>query len=526
MSESLRAGRGRLNRFVLAILSTIPTLVVLACAAAIGWWGHHNEWKLPKFSALNGEVEETDDWCKEHSVPESICIECKPELAPKPKALGWCKIHSNPECVLCNPSLAQTLEPAVVSGSDLARAKRGLDFAPRPENNPICKTHLRRIQLADAATVEKAGITVEPVWLAPALEFVAAPGEIGYDQTKVAHLSSRSPGSVWRVFKHLGDTVKAGDVLALIDASEVGKAKAELLQAFGLLQLKTQTLASVKNSGGAVPEVRVREIEAALREAEIRLNAARQSLVNLGLPLEKSVIQGQNAEQLEARLQFFAIPNDVAKALDPKTTTSNLLPLVAPMDGVIVSRDVVTGEVVDSARILFELVDTRFLWLTLDVKGEDAKRLKLGQPVRFQSDSDDEPLTGKLAWMSTQADVKTRTVKVRTDIPDPTGKYRANSFGSGRVILREELEVVSVPNDAIQSDGCCQIVFVRDKDYLKSESYKFFHIRKIRTGAKSETQTEVIGILPGELVVVKGSGLLLTELLRGNLGEGCACHSK
>ena len=526
MSESPRASRGHLNQFVRAILSTIPTFLVLASAAAIGWWGHHNEWKLPKFSALNGEVEETDDWCKEHSVPESICIECKPELAPMAKPVGWCKIHGIPECVLCNPSLAQTLEPATVSASDLARAKRGLDFAPRPENNPICKTHLRRIQFTDAATVEKAGIAVEPVWLAPAMEFVAAPGEIGYDQTKVAHLSSRSPGSVWRVFKHLGDTVKTGDVLALIDASDVGKAKAELLQAFGLLQLKTQTLASVKSSGGAVPEVRVREVEAALREAEIRLNAARQSLVNLGLPLEKSEIQGQNAEQLEARLQFFAIPNDVAKSLDPKSTTSNLLPLVAPMDGVIVSRDVVTGEVVNNAQILFELVDTRFLWLTLDVKGEDAKRLKLGQPVRFQSDSDDEQLTGKLAWTSTQADVKTRTVKVRANIPDPNGKYRANSFGSGRVILREEAEVVSVPNDAIQTDGCCQIVFVRDKDYLKTESLKVFHIRKIRTGAKSETQTEVIGIIPGELVVTKGSGLLLTELLRGNLGAGCACHSK
>ena len=86
---------------------------------------------------------------------------------------------------------------------------------------------------------------------------------------------------------------------------------------------------------------------------------------------------------------------------------------------------------------------------------------------------------------------------------------------------------MSVPNEAVQWDGCCSVVFVRDKDYLKPDAPKVFHVRKVRTGAKDGTNTEVVaGVLPGELVVTKGSGLLLTELLRGSLGEGCACHSK
>ncbi|MCU0706565.1 MAG: efflux RND transporter periplasmic adaptor subunit [Fimbriiglobus sp.] len=507
------------------ILGAIPTLLVLAGAGAVGWWGHHTGWKLPKFSELNGHVAEQDDWCAEHNVPESACIECDDALLPKGKARGWCGVHGVPECVLDHPALAQLPKPPAITQADLGRAKRSLDFADRPANNPNCQTHQRRIQFATAADAKKAGIDIEPVWTAPAVEFVTGPGEIGYDQTRVAHMSARSPGTVWRVYKHLGQEVKAGDVLALVDAAEVGKAKADLLQALATLQLREQTVASVKESAGAVPAARLREAEAALREAEIRVGAGCQALTNLGLPIKATDVRLLTADQLQAKLHLLGIPADLAATLG-ETATTNLLPLVAPLDGRVMSREVVAGEVVDTTRILFEVVDTRYLWLTLDVKGEDAHRVAVGQTVRFQPDNRQKELAGKIAWRSSQADPKTRTVKVRADLADPEQKIVSNTFGSGRVILREEEKVVSVPNESVQWEGCCHVVFVRDKDYLKSE-YKVFHVRKVRVGAKDDKNTEIAaGLLPGELVVTKGSGLLLTELLRGSLGEGCACHSK
>ena len=519
--------RNPVRAFLVFVAGSIPTLLVLAGAGAVGWWGHHSGWKLPKFSALNGVVKEKDDWCAEHNVPESACVECDPSLLPRAKARGWCKLHGVAECVLCNPELAQLSETPVVTQADLDRAKRALDFAERPANTSNCLKHHRRIQYATAKDADKAGVVVEPVWTAPAVEFVAAPGEIGYDQTKVAHLSARSPGTVWKVYKHLGQDVKAGDLMALVDAAEVGKAKAELLQAFATLNLKTQTLASVKESGGAVPAARIREADAAVREAEIRLGAGCQALTNLGLPLDEAQVRALTADQLKAKLHLLGLPATVAATLDPKTATSNLLPLVSPMDGRVMSRDVVAGEVVDATRILFEVVDTRSLWLTLDVKGEDAHRVAVGQTVRFRPDNGRGELAGTVAWRSSQADPKTRTVKVRADLTDAEQKLVANTFGSGRVILREETQVVSVPNAAVQWDGCCHVVFVRVRDYLKSD-YKVFHVRKVRVGAKDAKNTEVIaGVLPGELVVTKGSGLMLTELLRGELGEGCACcHPK
>ncbi len=513
------------RRNVFAFLwGAAPTLLVLAGLAGIGMWGHRVGWKLPKFSELTGGVKAREDWCPEHNVPESLCVECDPALMPAPEPRGWCKLHGVAECPLCHPELAQLPETPTVTAPDLDRAKRALDFADRPSNTPNCRTHLRRIQFATARDADKSGIAVEPVWTAPAVEFVAAPGELGYDQTRVAHLSARSPGSVWKVFKRLGQEVKAGDVLALIDAAEVGKAKAEVLQAFAALQLRTQVVASNKEAGGAVAAFRVREAEAAVSESEIRLAAGCQALTNLGLPFDEAEARGVTAVQLKAKLRGLGLPADVAAALDPKTATTNLLPVVAPMDGLVVSRDVVAGEVVDAARILFEVADPKALWMTFDVKGEDAARVKVGQPVRFTPDGGRGELAGTIAWRSGQADPKTRTVKVRADLADPHGLQVANTFGAGRVILREEKEAVSVPTEAVHWEGCCHVVFVRDKDYLKAGAFKVFHVRKVRLGAKGDKTTEVIaGVLPGELVVTKGGGLLLTELLRADLGEGCAC---
>ncbi|WP_157368722.1 efflux RND transporter periplasmic adaptor subunit [Zavarzinella formosa] len=473
---------------------------------------------------MTGVKKSREDWCAAHNVPESVCVECDPTLMPAPEPRGWCKIHGVPECTLCNPEQAQLPKTPTVTSADLDRARRALDFADRPANTVNCRTHLRRIQYATAKDADKAGIAVEPAWTAPAVEFVSAPGEVCYDQTRVARLSSRSPGTVWKVFKQLGQKVKAGDVLALIDAGEVGKLKAEVLQSFAVLQLKKQTLADIMESGGAVASARVREVEAAVREAEIRLAAGCQALTNLGLPLAEAEAMTMTAGQLKDKLRLLGLPADLAVMIDPKTLTTNLLPVVTPMGGEVVSRNVVAGEVVDAARILFEVADTKSLWLTLDLKTEDAPRVKVGQPVRFLPDGGREELTGTVAWRSSQADAKTRTVKVRADLPDPEGRQLANTFGAGRVILREEAKAVSVPNEAVHWDGCCNVVFVRDKDYLKADAFKVFHVRKIRIGARGDRNTEVIaGVLPGEVIVTRGGGLLLTELLRADLGEGCAC---
>jgi cobalt-zinc-cadmium efflux system membrane fusion protein len=109
----------------------------------------------------------------------------------------------------------------------------------------------------------------------------------------------------------------------------------------------------------------------------------------------------------------------------------------------------------------------------------------------------------------------TRTVQVRVDVPNPDGSLRAHSFGRAQIVLRTSPRAIAVPNEALQWEGCCHIVFVRLADEI-------FQTRKVRLGAKDQAYTEVLGgVLPGEVVVTAGSHVLKSEILKSKLGAGC-----
>jgi cobalt-zinc-cadmium efflux system membrane fusion protein len=501
----------------------LPTVFVVAALGALAYWGHHTGWTLPAFATLTGQEQgEKDDWCDAHGVPESECVECNPDLLPKAKEYGWCKTHGVPDCPFEHPEVAQLKNKPLVTPADLERAERALTLLPRPENNSKCKLHQRRIQFASKEAVEKAGIDVKRVEQAPVTEHVSANGEVTYDQTRVARLSARVPGTAWWVLKQVGDEVRRGDVLALVDAAEVGKAKAEFLLAVAQLDVRGKTLAALRATSGVVPLGQLQAAEAAFREAEIRLQTAEQALVNLGLPIRGEEVKRLPPEELRRRVQFLGLPESVTKALDPRTASANLIPVASPLDGVVVAREVVAGEVVDVTKVLFVVADVRSMWMTLNLPEEDTRRVALGQPVCFRAAAGGAEVTGSVSWISTAVDEKTRTVRLRADLQDPQRRLRAHTFGRGQVILRQEKSAMVVPSEAVHWDGDCFVVFVRDKNFLAEGAPKVFHVRKVRPGSREEgASTEIIaGVLPGELVATRGSGTLRAELLKNNLGEG------
>jgi cobalt-zinc-cadmium efflux system membrane fusion protein len=502
----------------------VPNLLVLLALAGLAWWGHHTGWKLPRFAELMGQSAPVkDDWCPAHAVPESICVECNPALLPRHRAPGWCRVHGVHECPFEHPSVAQSTGTFHVTPAVLERARRALALLPRPKNASKCKLHLRRIQFASEEAVGRAGIDVAPVWQGPITEAVTAHGELTYDQTRVARVSSPVAGRAWRVDRAVGQVVKKGEVLALIDSLEVGKARAEFLQALAQAGLRERTVASLSRASekGAVADATLRQARAALQEAQIRLAGAEQALANFGLPVRGDDLKGLSTAEARRRVTFLGLPEPAVKGLDARTATANLVPLLAPLDGVVVTREVVAGEVVDAAKPLFVLADTRRMWLTLGVAQEDARHVRVGQTVRFRSAALDGEVTGPVSWISTAVDPRTRTVKVRADLANPTGLVRANTFGTGRIVLREEPEAIFVPREAVQWEGDCHVVFVRDRNYLTKGAPKVFHTRTVRPGASDGGNTEIIaGVLPGEVVVARGSGVLRSELLKNNLGEG------
>lgn len=524
--QAKTAGAQRHFRWLIRLSQYVPTLFVMALLVGLGAYGHHSGWKLPKFSAIVGtKTSERKDWCEEHGVPESLCVECDPDLLPRGADHGWCKEHGVHNCPLDNPDVAQLKQIPVISDADRQCAARALALALRPENNPICKNYRRRIQFASLEDVKKAGVDVGLADRQPIDESIAVNGQITYDQTRYASLASRLAGTVWRVERTVGDRVHAGEVLALIDALEVGRAKTELIQALAHEQYQRSTLERLMAVTDVVSRAKLQEVQAELVQSKARLLSAQQALVNLGLPVNIEELRALQEDKLAEHLRFLGLPSKAVEQFSPAETTSNLLPLKASMDGVIVARHGVAGEVVDTTRVLFQLADIDRMWLTLNASVEDAAKLALGQPVRFRPDGSDIEISGRLVWISTTADPQTRMVTVRAELPNPKGQLRNETFGAGKIILRKEREAIVVPNGAIHWEGCCNVVFVRDRGFFDSkDSPKVFHVREVRLGARDSEYTEIIaGVLPGEVVATKGSDVLRAQLLKNNLGEGCTC---
>lgn len=519
--STLTTGPTPARGLVRRIWNSIPTLLTFGMLASVGWAGHHFGWKMPKASELRGEVTTARkaEWCAEHSVPEAICVECNAKLMPKVEKPRWCKVHGVSECPTCHPELAQVAGDAKLPQYDTVAAINRFD---RTENNSRCKKFLRRVQFESQAAFDKSGIDIDVATERPMIESLRINGELGFDQSQVAHLSSRVPGSVFRVYRRLGDSVHAGDVLALVDSLDVGKAKTTLSKSLIHWEHTLRTLANARKNVDVIPRQQLREIEHDSEEAELEVVTAQQALINLGFEVPGG-LNKQDAQQLTRTLQCLGLPNDLCEKLSAKgSMTMNLIPLVAPQDGVIVEMDVVAGEVVRPERSLLTLANLNPMWLTLHVKQEDSEQLSLDQNVKFRPDGGQRDVEGRLSFISPSVDEETRTIKVRAVLDNHNFGLKANSFGTGWIALREEPKAVTVPIEALQSDGDCQIVFVRDKDFLKKDGFKVFHARQVRVGAKSDTHVELLaGVLPGEVVATKGSASLRAELLKSAFGEGC-----
>jgi len=511
-----------------------PMILVLSLLAGIAYVGHRTEWTLPKFANLFGASNSApDDWCNEHSVPESICVECKESLMPKLKTT-WCRKHGIHNCPFERPEVVETMTSVVISQDDLDRAQRALDLKERKENNSKCKLHERRIQFASIDILHKMGVNYSyPVTREAIHETVSASGEIAFDQPRVAPVSAPIAGRVWHITEKgtIGSSVKRGEVLAVLDAVEVGKAKTEFLQAYAQNDLRKRSLDLLTPllEKGVIAPARGMEAELALRESRIRLMGAQQALTNMGLPFQFDEGKGLSIEEITKQIHFFGLPSEIASRLDAKTTTANLMPVIASRDGIVTAAKVSLGESADAGKPLFVVSDTSQMWLMLSVRQEDVKYLRIrdpkskspGQTVKFRADGNDQDVVGELIWKSSEVDEKTRTVRYRAELPNADGKLLANSYGTGQIVLREEKEAIVVPNEAIHWENSCHIVFVRDKNFLDPNGLKVFHVRSVRPGVTNGRYTEIIaGVLPGEIIATENSGSLRSELLKNNLGAG------
>lgn len=395
----------------------------------------------------------------------------------------------------------------------------GHDHTAKKVESEVVVDDFLRIQFRAAESITKSGISTIKVERRTMSEDVQANGVVGYDQRLLARLSSRVAGTVWRVEKFWGDAVRAGEVLAVIEAAEIGRMKAEFLTALAATKTNVDYLNSLEKIGGtSIPDRQLRQARLSVLESRIRLLNAEQALVNVGLNVRMEDYQELPESRLADTIHFIGLPKEMTDPLDRDKTTSNLVPLVAPFDGVVIGRDVGLGEVVDPTKPLFQIADVRKMWINLQVQREDAPKVATGQEVFFHGDGIVEELQGKLTWISTEVNEATRTLQVRSEVenkiarpgdPSATGQrlLRANIFGTGRIRIRTSQDTLVVPSECVQSDDVGPLVFVQTDE-------KTFVGRRVELGITTETHTEIHGdIQEGDDVAYRGSHILKSQVL-------------
>ncbi|NUN95239.1 MAG: efflux RND transporter periplasmic adaptor subunit [Candidatus Omnitrophica bacterium] len=459
--------------------------------------------------ALEESFKAKGDWCGGHGLPESLCVLCHPDLAKLGLGRDWCEKHGLPasQCVYCRadqgaPSeMEESSLEAIVerNAAALSMEARAPDLAVSdPEHraglNPNCPLHSLTIRLASDKVAEEAGLVFEKIERRPMTQTIGCYGEVQYDRSRYALLSPRAPGIVQAVTADLGRKLSKGEILALVDSMEFGKAKADLLRAQAEANRWKWVAESLESGApsGAVARRDLIEGRAEHERAQVELAIARQALKNFGLS-----------------------DGDIEAVISERNTDS-LLPVRAPFDSTVVELAAVPGELAQPGKQLFAVADLSTLWLCLDLFVEDANQVCLGLPVTFAVDRlDGEVFSGKVTWIGAELDPKTRTTRVRAELDNSEGLLRAGMFGKGDIRIHSGEEVVAIPKEAVQWDGCCNLVFVR-KDPLTIEP------RKVRLGPERDGFVVArAGLLPGEEVVTRGSYLMKTEVLKSKIGAGC-----
>ena len=461
-----RPQRVRITRveLVAAIVSWALSIVTTAALAAVGWFGHATHWTFG--------------------------------LAGHAGHAGHADGH----------------EPAAHASPDHgAQAEAGHGEVPAREADAV---HFKSKE-----AMERTGIELVPIEERPMVSELVASGVVHYDQRHIAQLSARVPGSVWRVEKHQGDVVQKGDVLLVIESSEVGRLKADFLNALVAHEARVEQQKILEEVKGAVMGRQLREAKSALREARNHLHNAEQALVNLGLNVSIADYEPLDDDARAARIRTTGLPHSLLGVIDPDRVTSNLLPLYAPFDGIVIGRDAVVGEVIDPAQPIFEVADVSTMWVVLSISKEDAGRVALGQRVRFRPDGSTDEYESRVAWISTEVNEETRTLEVRAEIPTTAGAagLRANTFGNGRIEVDRRGTAIVVPRSSVQWDGSRWVVFVPTGEST-------FVARPVSPGVQQGDSIEIVGDFAGGIrpthVVGAGSHVLKSQILLERMEAG------
>ena len=319
----------------------------------------------------------------------------------------------------------------------------------------------------DDADGEDAVVAVETAnaRILPVDETLTVPGELrGFEYTR---LGFQVEGYVHEMHFEEGDAVEQGDILATLDKRDFRLA---LQQAEATLE---QVRAGLGMAGGdtRVPAPdetgTVRRARAALEGEERNVRRIRElAEIESATPSELDAAETaydvarhayqEAMENARERIGLLAVRE---AALAQARQNIEHASLRAPFSGGVWQKLSGPGEYLEVGDPVYALVHTDTLRLRLDVPERDARRVKLGQEVRFRFFDEDGPHTATITRILPQLDETTRVMIVEAEVDNPGG-WRPGEFVTARIVAAEGVPMVTVPASAVSSFVGIHRVFV------------------------------------------------------------------
>jgi cobalt-zinc-cadmium efflux system membrane fusion protein len=382
--------------------------------------------------------------------------------------------------------------------------------------------------LLDPSEEKAIGLAVEKVLVRPMVKKMEFSSTVEAPADRSGVVTSLVHGVVTKVLADLGQSVKAGQTLAYISSPDISEAQSNYLNAVAKVQEARAELQQLKTRvelvAAELERAKLLNKEGIAALKEVQLAQSKQASIISELAAASAVQTAALSYQASAKAKLQSLGLS-PEALSDKTI-SYALPLKSPITGVIVQRAVSPGQSVglslsgisstDPHNNLFTIADLSKVWVMLEVPQSEVSALKLGTPVIFRTEvAPNQVFHGRVTRLGENFDATSRTVGVRTEIPNPALTLKPGMLILATVNLDNPgRKVLTVPSRALQEVKNLDVVFSK----LAAHRYQ---MRSVKLGEQSQDFSEVIsGVKPGEEVVTEGSFFLKSEVVKASTGTG------
>jgi membrane fusion protein, heavy metal efflux system len=316
-------------------------------------------------------------------------------------------------------------------------------------------------------------VTVEPTTLKRTLRLT---GAVAYNAFNTTPVITQVGGPVSRILVVPGEHVRIGQPMLEVSSPDYSQLLDAYLKAADSSRLtdKNYSRAQELYQHHAIAERDLEQAESDRNQAQADLNAAEQGMKILGI---------KN-------------PADLAKA-----PSSAQIPVLAPISGQVVERQVSPGQVVQAGQTqAFTISDLSTVWVLANVYQTDLAVVQSGENVVVQTDAYPETFHGRISYVSPALDPNTRTLQARIIVDNPGEKLKRDMYCTVSVTAGSLSNIIAVPDSSILRDDNNQ-PFV----YIANGANQFGR-RDVEMGASQDGRIQVLkGISAGDKVVGDGS---------------------